>query len=119
MILDKMLDSYFVFLKRGILILRKYGKKLRTLVELLGLIQMMKITSLKFICVSNSNPNRITGFRTPGKIYDVKITEDLDSDFEQTTWIDDSGLELLFFFNDKDFLPIDEWRNLQIDKLQI
>jgi len=68
---------------------------------------------MKVICVNN---NRFSKDElTIGKTYEIlSHTEHGDT----VQWfIADDGSELLFFDNDTDFIPLEQWRENQINKL--
>lgn len=73
---------------------------------------------MKVVCMNKHHLDKLT----IGKIYDVLIEEyDMfgDGSLVETHYIiDDDGKEILYgSINNKDFIPLDEWRDNQLNKI--
>lgn len=73
----------------------------------------MSVKTSKWVCVAC----RVTGsyqYQTIGKTYDV--TTDTSYGGETSYFTGDDGTEYLFF-HDEDFIPLEEWRERQLNKI--
>ena len=70
---------------------------------------------MKVICVKKSDMSPIT----VGKIYD--ILEEFEPGYllAASYFISDNGDELLYFPTDKDLMPLEQWRDNQLNKIGI
>ena len=70
----------------------------------------------RYVCINNSGYKTTT--MTIGKVYE--LTEHTHPDYPEDTFrtiTSDDGIG--YFFNKSDFMPIDEWRELQLSKLDL
>jgi len=69
---------------------------------------------MKVICVKKN----IMSPLTVGKIYDI-LEERFEQDFLSGSlyFISDNGDELLYFPSDKDLMPLEQWRDQQLNTL--
>ena len=69
---------------------------------------------MKVICVKKD----IMSPLTVGKIYDI-LEERFEQDFLSGSlyFISDNGDELLYFPSDKDLMPLEQWRDQQLNTL--
>ena len=74
----------------------------------------MSITKSKWVCVACKVPGS-GQYQTIGKTYDVSV-EVLYGE-ETTSFTGDDGHEYLFFGGDEDFIPLEEWREKQLNKI--
>lgn len=80
----------------------------------------MNIIKSKWVCINRSYVNK--ELLTEGKVYeitkDVSICPVTDVDLSLTSFIADDGRSYLIDLNNEnDFIPLDEWREKQLDKL--
>jgi hypothetical protein len=80
----------------------------------------MELIVSKWVCVNRSYVNK--HLLTEGKVYeitkDVSICPVTDIDLSLTSFIADNGLSYLIDLNnDNDFIPLEEYRQRQLDKL--
>ena len=67
------------------------------------------------VCV---NKNRFSKDElTIGKTYE--IIEDISEGINCFYFVADDGSELLYFDNDKDFIPLEQWREQQLNQIGI
>jgi hypothetical protein len=82
----------------------------------------LPIKTSKWVCVAT---NKNTGlcksgffsekYQTIGKTYDVTV--EVIYGEETASFIGDDGTEYLFFRGDDDFVPLEEWRERQLNKV--
>ena len=80
----------------------------------------MELIVSKWVCINRSDVNK--DLLTEGKVYeitkDVSICPVTDIDLSLTSFIADNGLSYLIDLNnDNDFIPLEEYRQRQLDKL--
>jgi hypothetical protein len=68
----------------------------------------------KWVCVSSKTWGS-ESYQTIGKTYDVTV--DVMYGEETASFVGDDGSEYLFFPGDDDFIPLEEWRERQLDKI--
>jgi hypothetical protein len=80
----------------------------------------MNIIKSKWVCINRSDVNK--DLLTEGKVYeitkDVSICPVTDIDLSLTSFIGDDGRSYLIDLNNEnDFIPLEEYRQQQLDKL--
>jgi hypothetical protein len=74
----------------------------------------LPIKTSKWVCVATSGFFS-EKYQTIGKTYDVTV-EVIYGD-ETASFVGDDGTEYPFFRGDDDFIPLEEWRERQINKI--
>lgn len=74
----------------------------------------LSIKTIKWVCVT-SKAWGSDQYQTPGKIYDVTV--EVMYGEETYSFVGDDGKEYLLFLSDDDFIPLEEWRQRQLNKL--
>ena len=75
----------------------------------------------KWICIQTSSHSK--KYLTPGKIYDV-ITDSFlleETEWKTSYFVGDDGVEYLHSRNihGSELIPLEEWRQKQLDKLEV
>lgn len=72
------------------------------------------IKKFKWVCIASKTLGS-EKYQTIGKTYDVTV--DVMYGEETASFVGDDGTEYLFFPGDDDFVPLEEWRERQINKI--
>lgn len=72
------------------------------------------IKKFKWVCVASKTWGS-ESYQTIGKTYDVTV--DVMYGEETYSFVGDDGTEYLFFPGDDDFIPLEEWRERQLNKI--
>jgi len=72
------------------------------------------IKKFKWVCIASKTWSS-EKYQTIGKTYDVTV--DVIYGEETASFVGDDGTEYLFFRGDDDFVPLEEWRERQINKV--
>ena len=75
---------------------------------------IINMKKTKWVCVA-SKTWRSESYQTIGKTYDVTV--DVMYGEETASFVGDDGTEYLFFPGDDDFIPLEEWREKQLNKI--
>ena len=74
----------------------------------------IQIKKFKWVCVASKTWGS-ESYQTIGKTYDVTV--DVMYGEETYSFVGDDGTEYLFFPGDDDFIPLEEWRERQLNKI--